>query len=87
MQGFKMHLKLRDQQLKTITCIYISIYRLLYKNLTVNTNQTSIIYMHTKNKKESKITLKIVIKSQEKRKKRKKKRLTKTNLKQLTKRQ
>ena len=87
MQGFKMHLKLRDQQLKTITCIYISIYRLLYKNLTVNTNQTSIIYMHTKKDRKSTrlnsshgyISYAVFCL--------KKKRLTKTNLKQLTKRQ
>ena len=32
-----MHVKLRDQQLKTIMCIY----RLLYKNFMVTTNQNS----------------------------------------------
>ena len=35
---FKMHLKLRGQQLKTITYVYI----LLYKNLKVTANQNSI---------------------------------------------
>ena len=34
---FKMHLKLRDQQLKTI----LYIYRLLHQNLMVTTNQKS----------------------------------------------
>ena len=58
----KMHLKLRDQQLKTST--YLT--RLLYKNLTVTTKQNPVIEIHTK-KKECKITLKIVIKSEEKR--------------------
>ena len=45
-----MHLKLRDQQLKTI----LYIYRLLYQNLMVTTNQKSTIDIHKKNKKESK---------------------------------
>ena len=49
MQGFKMHLKLRDQQLKTI----IFIYRLLYKNVMVTTNQKFIIDIHTKKKKRT----------------------------------
>ena len=47
---FKMHLKLRDWQLKTI----LYIYRLLYKNYMVTTNQKSSIDIHTKKKKESK---------------------------------
>ena len=47
---FEMHLKLRDQQLKTI----IHMYRLLYQNLMVQTNQKSIIDIHTKKKKECK---------------------------------
>ena len=46
----KMHLKLRDQQLKTI----MYIYRLLYQNLMANANENSIIDIHTKKKKESK---------------------------------
>ena len=44
----KMHLKVRDQQLKTI--IYIQ----LYKNLTAITNQKSIIDTYTKKKEKSK---------------------------------
>ena len=47
---FKMHLRLRDQQLKTITYVY----RLLYKNLMVTANEKSIIDTHTEKKKESK---------------------------------
>ena len=47
---FKMHLKLRDQQLKAI----IYIYDCCKKNLMVTTNQKSIIDIHTKKKKESK---------------------------------
>ena len=47
---FEMHLKLRDQQLKTI----MYIYRLLYQNLMVTTNEKSVIDIHTKKKKESK---------------------------------
>lgn len=44
---FKMHLKLRDQQLKTIT----RIHRLLYKTLMVTTNPKSITDTHTIKKK------------------------------------
>ena len=46
MQGgvFKMHLKWRDQSLKTITFIY----RLLYENLMVTANQNSILDIHAK---------------------------------------
>ena len=44
----KMHLELRDQQLKTITYIC----RLLYLNLMVTTNQKFIIYTHRKKQKE-----------------------------------
>ena len=46
----EMHLKLKDQQLKTI----LFIYRLLYQNLTVITNCNSTIDTHTKKKKDSK---------------------------------
>ena len=46
----KMHLRLRDEQLKTI----LYIYRLLHENITVTTNQKSTIDIHTKKKKESK---------------------------------
>ena len=41
---FKMHLKWRDQSLKTITFIY----RLLYENLMVTANQNSILDIHAK---------------------------------------
>ena len=40
----EMHLKLRDQKLKTI----LFIYRLLHQNLTVTTNQKPTIDTHTK---------------------------------------
>ena len=65
MQDFKMHLKLRDQQFKTI----MYIYRLLYKNLMATTNQKFIIDIHTKKKRNPSTTLKTVIKSQENKKK------------------
>ena len=45
---FEIHLKLRDQQIKTT----VYIYRLLYQNLMVTTNEKSIIDIHTKKKKE-----------------------------------
>ena len=79
----EMHLKLKDQQLKTI----LSIYRLLYQNLMVTTNQKSAIDTHTKKEKRSPNTaLKLLIKSQEERTKQEgKKTPTKTNPKQLTK--
>ena len=40
---FKMHLKLRDEQLKIITYMY----RLLYKNFMVSTNLKSVIGTYT----------------------------------------
>ena len=46
----KMHLKLRDEQLKTSRYIHT----LLYKNLMVTARQKSIIDIHTKRKKEAK---------------------------------
>ena len=47
----EMHLKLRDQQLKTI----LYIYRLLYQNLLLITNQKPTIDVHTyTQKKQSK---------------------------------
>ena len=49
-----MHLKLRDQQLKTI----LYIYRLLYQNFMVTTNQKSVIDTHTNKKKQSKQNVK-----------------------------
>ena len=44
-----MHLKVRDQKLKTIKYIY----RLLYENLLVTTNQILIIDIHIKKKKRN----------------------------------
>ena len=49
----ELHLKLRDQQLKTI----LYVYRLLYQNLMVTSNQKSTIDIYTK-KKKSNTTLK-----------------------------
>ena len=66
---FKINLKLRDQQLKTITYMY----RLLYQNLMVTANQKSVIDIHTKRKRNPNTTLTTVIKSQEKRTQREKK--------------
>ena len=51
---FKMHLKLRDQQLKTI----MHLYRWLYKNLMLTTNQKPVIDIRTKKKKESRYNTK-----------------------------
>ena len=45
-----MHLKLRDQQLKTV----LYIYRLLHQKLMVTTNQKSTIDVCTKKKKQYK---------------------------------
>ena len=77
-----MHLKLKDQQVKTV----LFIYRPLYQNFMEITNQKSTIDEKKKNtthkEKQSKTTLKLVIKSQETRTK-EEKRLT--NSKQLTK--
>ena len=63
MQDIGMHLKLKDQQLKRI----LPIYRLLYQNLMITTNQNSVIYTHTHKKRNPNMPLKLVIKSQEKR--------------------
>ena len=49
MQGFKTHFKVRDQKLKTIKYIY----RLLYENLLVTTNQILIIDIHIKKKRNT----------------------------------
>ena len=57
-----MHLKLKDQQLKTI----LFTYRLLYQNLMGTANQKSTIVTQ-KRKRNPNTTLKLVIKSQEKR--------------------
>ena len=58
----EMHLKLKDQQLKTI----LFIYRQLYQNIMRTANQKSTIDKHTKKKRNPNTTLKSVIKSQEK---------------------
>ena len=72
----EMHLQLRDQQLKTILCVYThthtQTHRLLYQNMTTS-NQKSIIDIHTQIRKSSpNTTLKTVIISQEMKKGRKK---------------
>ena len=51
----EMHLKFKDQQLKTI----LFIYSLLYQNLMVTANRKSTIDTHTKKKKESKHNTKV----------------------------
>ena len=51
----EMHLKLKDQQLKTI----LFIYTLLDQNLMVTANLKSTIDTHTKRKKESKHNTKV----------------------------
>ena len=58
------HLKLREQQRKTI----LYMYRLLYQNFMVTANQKSTIDTHRNKKSNPNTTLKIVIKPQEKRK-------------------
>ena len=61
----EMHLKLIDQQLKTI----LYIYRLQYQNLMRTESQefTIATHTHTQRKNNPNTTLKIVIKLQEKR--------------------
>ena len=58
----EMHLKLRDQQLKTI----LFVYRLLYQNLMVTTKRKSTIETQ-KIKGKPNTTLMLVVKSQQKR--------------------
>ena len=79
----KMHLKLRNKQLKTI----LHICRMLYQNLVGTTNQKSTIDTHILKKKKSNTntTLKTVIKSQENKKGREEKSPTSTNPNQLRK--
>ena len=78
-----MHLKLKDQQLKSI----LSIYRILYQNFMVMANQKSAIDTHTKKKKEFKHNSKVShqITKEENKRERGEIRPTKTNPKQLTK--
>ena len=76
----EMHLKLKDQQIKTLFFVYI----LLYQNLTVTANQKSTIDRHTKMKKESKHNTKVShqIMIEENKKGREENTPTKTNAKQ-----
>ena len=77
-----MHLKLKDWQHKTI----FFIYRLLYQNLMVTTNQKSTIDTQTKKTKAYKHNSKFSHQiTKEKRRGKEGKRPTKTNTKQLTK--
>ena len=84
---FEMHLKLRNQQLKTI----MYVYRPLYQNLMVTENQKSIIDIHTRRKTQTKKKSKHNTKdshqitSEENKREKEEKRPTKTNPKQLTK--
>ena len=57
-----MYLQLRDQQFKTILCIYIYIYihTLLYQNFMVTANQKSTINEYADKKKQSKSNTKDV---------------------------
>ena len=79
----EMHLRLRDHQLKTI----LYIYRLLYKNLMVTTDQKSTIDTHTKKKKQSKHNSKDShqIAREENKRRKEEKSPTKSNPKHLTK--
>ena len=77
----QMHLKLRDQQLKT-TCICI--YRLLYQNLMVMANQKQIKTQKKKASKHNTIDSHQITREENKGG-REEKRPTKTNPKQLTK--
>ena len=77
----EMHMKFKDQQLKTI----LLIYRLLYQNLMITTNRKSTIDTRTKKKKKSKHDTKVShqITRAENKRGREEKRPTKTNPKQL----
>ena len=73
-EGYKfrileIHLQLRDQQFKTILCVYIytHTHRLLQRNLMVTANQKSTIDIQTNKKGIPNKTLKIVIKTQDQR--------------------
>ena len=71
----KINLKLRDRQLKTI----MYLFRLLYQNLMVTSNQKSIIDVYTIKKKESKYNTENIYQIK---RGNKEKRLSKTNPKQ-----
>ena len=72
---WEMHLKLRDQQFKTILCIY----RLLYQNLMGSANQKTAIDLHTNKKKQSKHNAKDNPQITGEKKEERKKRPAKTN--------
>ena len=82
----EMYLQLRDQQLKTISYIYIERERLLYQKFRITANQKSTIDIQTKknqlkyNTKDSHQTTR-----GENKRRREEKRTTKTNTKQLIK--
>ena len=78
-----MHLKLRDQKLKT----NLYMYTMLYQNLIGTANQKTKIDTHTKNKKQSQHNTKVShqITREENKRGREEKRPRKTNPKQLTK--
>ena len=77
-----MHLQLRDQQLKTISYIY----RPLYQNFRVISNQKSIIDTHTNKKNQLKHNTKDSHQTTRgENERREKKKATKTNPKQLIK--
>ena len=69
----EIHLKLREEQLKTI----LYVYRLLYQNLMITLNQVSTIDTHTQKEKTKHKHNKIVSKLQENKRERKEKRPTK----------
>ena len=76
-----MHLQLRDQQLKTISCLY----RLLHQNFRLTANQKSTIDIQTNKKNQLKCNTKDshqTTRGGDKRRRREK-RATKTNPKQL----
>ena len=60
---WELHLKLKDQQLKTT----LYTYGLLYQNIMGTANEKTAIDTHTKKKRQPKHNNKIVIKTQKKR--------------------
>ena len=78
----EMHLQLKEQQLKTISYIYI--YRLLYQNFRIAANQKSTIDTQTSKKNQLKYNTKDSHQTRrgENKKRREEKRATKTNPKQ-----
>lgn len=64
---FKMHLKLRDEQLKIITYMY----RLLYKNFMVSTNLKSVIGTYTQRNPNTKDSHQVTVEESKRRKEQK----------------